>query len=128
MGNMLVLYIVGIVILLVLGIALLFGLLCYVRFCRLPEKLWCDQVLTQLDQVRQRLSADQQERAQLERRHEAERQGLREKTLHALLQGISVGQLDAYPNIGPATVAKLEAAGYRTLADLHGAHLNHPGL
>ena len=50
---MLVLYIVGIVILLVLGIALLFGLLCYVHFCRLPEKLWCDQVFIQLDQVRQ---------------------------------------------------------------------------
>src|SRR5262245_54702697 len=75
MGNMPVLLIFGIVVLIACALILLFGLVCYVRFCRTPEKLWRDQVFTLLVEARWRLATDQQELKELHRRRDAELRG-----------------------------------------------------
>src|SRR5262249_38119773 len=104
------------------------GLQAYRRYRRSPERQWCDHVL-QLVGAAGRRARD--ERTAMQRAgggDEAADRAVRETAFRDYLAGISVSELEAYPGIGPATIAKLRDADFTHLAALDGASLELPGL
>src|SRR5438067_8869050 len=97
------------------------------RFRRSPEKRWADRVLRLHSAAGLRVAA---ENAALREAgpHSSEDEGLRERALERYLAGISVAELESYPGIGPATIAKLRAAEFEHLADLNGRAVEVEGL
>src|SRR5205085_3499006 len=98
-----------------------------VRFRRSPGKRWADRVLRLYSAAERRVAA---ENAALRQAgpHGSEDERLRERALERYLAGISVAELESYPGIGPATIAKLRAAGFEHLAELRGRPIEVEGL
>ncbi len=100
----------------------------YLPYARSPEKQWRDRVRQLLAAARRRMAVERQALGQSAARRRAEEATLRERAWVAFLDTISVEQLDEYPGIGPATLAKLRAAGYTTLAVFQHSPLHLPGF
>jgi hypothetical protein len=111
--------------LLALVAAFLLTLVPYYRFLRSPEKAWRDRVFALRRHARRTL---REALSDLPRRRQVTENRLREAAFRRTLATIGLDQLDAYPGIGPATIAKLRDGGFLTVADLLGAPLNLPGL
>jgi uncharacterized tellurite resistance protein B-like protein len=108
--------------------ALISGLVLYAQFRRSPERQWRAEVLGLLADAGRRSREERLEVRRLAAALDGEGQALRQEAFRDYLGEVAVEQLSAYPGIGPATVAKLRAAGYASLARLHNARLRLPGL
>jgi hypothetical protein len=100
----------------------------YVRYLRSPEKQWRNRVLMAEARARTRIRTEQ---AELERhavKDEDEERALREQAFSRFLAAISVEELDKYPGIGPATIAKLHDAGHTNIASFQRGPTDVPGL
>jgi hypothetical protein len=117
----------GIVGLLVLFVA---GTLLYAYFLyrRSPEKQWCNRVTQMMAAAQRRAAAERQELQRVGVKNEATEKNVRERAFHTFLTSLSVEQLDPYPGIGPATIAKLRDAGYPNLALLQSGPIQVSGL
>lgn len=113
-----------IVLLILLGI----GILLYLPYARSPEKQWRDRVFHLLAMARRQAASERAALQQGTAHRQVEEQTLRDRAWIAFLDTITVDQLDEYPGIGPATLAKLRGAGYTTLAVLQHSPLHLPGL
>src|SRR5262249_782136 len=58
----------------------------------------------------------------------AEERALRDRAFDQFLGSIAVEELDAYPGIGPATIAKLREGGYESLGKLSRGPVRVAGL
>jgi hypothetical protein len=113
---------VGLVVLwLVVGVVRL-----VLRYRRSPERRWCQRILKLMETAHRRALAEREGMQQAGVHHAQEDQALRDRAFQTFLRSIPVSELDAYPGIGPATVGKLQDAGYADLAALH--HASLPGL
>ena len=79
--------------------------------------------ITYTEAVRQGIEAERQALGQAGLQAAAQDQALRQEAFNAFIAGISVDQLDAYPGIGPATIARLRDTGLSDLALLRGGSL-----
>lgn len=100
----------------------------YVRFLRSPARVWRDRVLRLEALARTQARAARAQAEALKHRQEAEENGLRHRAWDAFLRAIPVAELEAFPGIGPATIARLHSAGYSDLAALSNLRVNVSGL
>jgi hypothetical protein len=114
--------------LILLTILLGAGIIVYLPYARSPEKQWRDRVRQLLASARRQVAVERHALLQNTSRRRTEESTLRERAWVAFLDTIPVEQLDEYPGIGPATLAKLRAAGYTTLAVFQHSPLHLPGL
>jgi uncharacterized tellurite resistance protein B-like protein len=125
---MTLLTILGSLLALVVLIILVSGLVVYVRFRQSPEKQWRSKVLGLTTAARRWARREDEELRRLGVQRTGEIRKLTEEAFQAHLASYSVSELEAYPGIGPATVAKLRDSGYANLAALQNAKLRIPGL
>ena len=104
------------------------GMVLYLPYARSPEKQWRDRVWQLLAAARRQIAIERHALHQGAARRRVEEATLRERAWVAFLDTIPVEQLDEYPGIGPATLAKLRAAGYTTLAVFQHLPVNLPAL
>jgi uncharacterized tellurite resistance protein B-like protein len=100
----------------------------YVMFRRTDAGRWQHDVRARLTEA---LGLQRKRRNELEsagREEERDAAARREEALENHLRGIPVSELERYPGIGPVTIERLEASGYRRVNDLRGARLDIPGL
>ncbi len=93
--------------------AVLYGL-----FRRNPATQWRDRVLNLWTAAHNRAQEEQDALEGIDRWRAGRETALRQQALGRVLAAISVGELEAYPGIGPATVGRLRGAGYANLAAL----------
>lgn len=120
--------ILGITLVLALVVAACAAGVLYRMFQRTPAKQWRDRVLRLWTFARRQAQAEHAELEGLGIWREERDQALRDQAFAGVLGAISVGELEAYPGIGPATVDKLRLAGFDTLATLRRLPTNIPGL
>src|SRR4051794_7802586 len=108
--------------------ALVWTLLLYLQFRSSPEAQWKADVLSVLADAERCVRAESGEMDRLGADERADAGRLRDEAFESYLAAIAVGELDAYPGIGPATVGKLRDAGYDSLAVLRRARINIHGL
>jgi len=95
------------------------GLALYAAFRRSREGRWQGAVFALLADAEKCRRDERAKAADLKHAHEADSERSRDAAFDAYLRSVAVEELDAYPGIGPATVERLQAAGYTTLAILH---------
>jgi hypothetical protein len=100
----------------------------YILFCRSPEKKWRDKVLQLMARARRTAYQEREELSRLESDKHEEAEAIQSEAFSSFLDGIPVSELEICPGIGPATVSKLESAGYKTLASLQRARIQIYGL
>jgi hypothetical protein len=98
--------------------------LLYLPFRRSPERRWRDQVLALAAEAKLWLLRDHLELQNLDTRRQVDERTLFEGAYLTYLEGVAVDQLEEYPGIGPATLARLRGAGYTSLAVLQTARLH----
>src|SRR5271154_5448017 len=79
---------------------------------------WRDQVLALEQQARRLAATEQSEMAALPARREREERDQQEQARRAYVDTLAVDELEAFPGIGPATVAKIRQAGFATVGAL----------
>jgi hypothetical protein len=104
------------------------GTVLYLPFARSPEKQWRDRVRRLLTAARRQIAIEGRTLQQSTARLQAEEVTLRDRAWITFLDTVSVEQLDDYPGIGPATLAKLRSAGFTTLSMFQHSRLHLPGL
>ncbi len=104
------------------------GIILYLPYARSPEKRWRDRVRQLLAAARRQVAIERHALQQSSARLRTEEATLRDRAWVAFLDTISVDQLDEYPGIGPATLAKLRGAGFTTLAMFQHSPAHLPGL
>jgi hypothetical protein len=100
----------------------------YTRFLRTPAKRWRDQVFQLRTEAQRRSVVEREALRRAGVTTEYEEKTLRDQAFYDFLTGISVRDLDPYPGIGPATIAKLHDAGFTNLALLQSGPLRVQGL
>ncbi len=110
-----------------LSVVVLWSIL-YILFCRRPEKKWRDKVLQLMARARGRAYQEREELSRLASDKHEEVEAIRDEAFSSFLIAIPVSELEIFPGIGPATVSKLESAGYLTLASLQRARIRIHGL
>lgn len=103
-------------------------LILYVRYRRSPAKIWRDRVWRLKRTAEARIVPEQQTLERLDAQREAEAGDLRDDAFARFLRTISVNELERYPGIGPATIAKLKDAGCANIVDLHGGRVRIQGF
>jgi predicted flap endonuclease-1-like 5' DNA nuclease len=115
--------------LLIFGLSALLGwAIVYIRYCRTPEKRWCNGVLRLMAEARRREQKEKDRIRDLDASREEEKKSLQGKEFSAYLGSISTSELELFSGIGPATVARLHEAGYANLASLQHADVHVHGL
>jgi uncharacterized tellurite resistance protein B-like protein len=104
------------------------GLVLCRPYWRSREKRWRDRVLSAYQAAERQLHFEQAELQRLSNKRRDQIESLSRKALERFLAGISVNELEAYPGIGPATIARLQESGYNNLAKLHHARIRVRGL
>src|SRR5437870_6125018 len=94
-----------------------------IRYRLSPAWKWREDVFRLGAAVRQGMEAERQALGQAGLQAAAQDQALRQEAFNGFIAGISVDQLDAYPGIGPATIARLRDTGLSDLALLPGGSL-----
>jgi DnaJ-domain-containing protein 1 len=109
-----------------LSVAVLAGLFAYHyrRYRATPEVRWAKNVRGLGAQLDDRIRRAQREAAAIERDYQVESQRRREAAFHGYLESLSVERLADYPNIGAATVGRLQQNGLNTLGRLRKARIN----
>ena len=100
----------------------------YSKFNQRPEKKWKDRVIAELGRVRMMRASFVFNLDNSDQRWQQESETLVEKYFARTLSGISVSELENFPGIGPATVARLAESGYSNLLALHRANISIPGI
>jgi predicted flap endonuclease-1-like 5' DNA nuclease len=117
------------IVLLIVGLsALLCWAIVYIRYRRTPEKRWCNGVLRLMAEARRREKKEKDRIRDLDASREEETNSLRGKEFSAYLGSISTSELELFSGIGPATVARLQEAGYANLASVQHADIHVHGL
>ena len=99
-----------------------------IRYRLSPAWKWREDVFRLGAAVRQGIEAERQALGQAGLQAAAQDQALRQEAFNGFIAGISVDQLDAYPGIGPATIARLRDTGLSDLALLRGGSLRAASL
>jgi uncharacterized tellurite resistance protein B-like protein len=112
--------------LIVLSIAVLAGLFAYHyrRYRATPEVRWATNVRGLGAQLEDRIRRAEREATATERDYRVESQRRREAAFHGYLESLSVERLAECPNIGAATVGRLQQNGLNTLGRLRKARIN----
>jgi tellurite resistance protein len=113
--------IVSVVLVLVLAIG--WALLSF-KFQRTPEKQWKDRVATAFALAQQRCAELSLAPAQWEQQWQDERRTLPDQHYAQMLTGTSIDDLENFPGIGPATIARLRQAGHTNIGQLQQADLH----
>jgi hypothetical protein len=122
-------FIIIVVLFALLGLAaLITGHVLYFQFCHSPEKRWRDEVLGLVADGQRHVRTEDQQLRQLRADEEATSCSAQGEAFLSYLSETPIGELEAYPGIGPGTVGKLREAGYRNLAALHRARIQIHGL
>jgi hypothetical protein len=108
--------------------ALVSGLLFAYQYRNSPEKCWQVRVFNVASAARRQIQAETTNLRRLGPDQEAAARALKDEAFCSYLAGISINELDAYSGIGPATIAKLQGAGYANLASLRHARVHIHGL
>jgi hypothetical protein len=104
------------------------GIYLCVPYWRAPEKRWRDAVLRAHRAAERQAALEKQRCKDLAQGCELDKQRETEQAFQNLLASIAVSELEAYPGIGPATVGRLQQAGYRNLAILQSRSIRVRGL
>jgi tellurite resistance protein len=109
-----------------LSVGVLAGLFAYhyQRYRATPEARWARNVRGLGAQLEDRMRRAQREAAATERDYQVESQRRREAAFHGYLESLSIERLADYPNIGAATVGRLQQNGLSTLGRLRKARIN----
>jgi uncharacterized tellurite resistance protein B-like protein len=109
-----------------LSVAVLGGLFAYHyrRYRSTPEARWAKDVRGLAAQLEDRMRRAEREAAATERDYQIESQRRREAAFQSYLESLSVERLADYPNIGAATVGRLQQNGLNTLGRLRNARIN----
>jgi tellurite resistance protein len=100
----------------------------YVKFQQRPEKQWKDQVHAELKRVRTLRAAFRLKLDNLDGAWQQESSALEEQFFARVLSGIGINELETFPGIGPATVARLREGGYHSLQGLQNAYISIAGI
>jgi hypothetical protein len=98
------------------------------RFNQSPAKQWRDRVLGLVDKIQFQGDAELETLRRQGITDFAAEDELYDRAFHSYLESVPVSELEAFPGIGPATIAKLREAGYADLSTLHGVRPALPGL
>jgi uncharacterized tellurite resistance protein B-like protein len=100
----------------------------YHQYRRSPEKAWRDRVSSLALQAKYQVENDTRRLSGQNKQHAIEIEDLKSRAFHSFLATIPVDALKSFPRIGDGTVAKLQQAGYSTVASIRNANVVISGL